>query len=235
MSTTERFICRTCGYIGYTEKGKEGSVLITFVLLLFYLIPGIIYALWRSSTKYKECAACGSKDIIPLDTPIGQKLYEEVKSSPTASAIPVRLQKKQAFENAKAQNNKTTGVVIFVLLPFVLFVCAFMDKTPSRMGAPSPAASQTANPASLSLLYLPKNKQAELLGKSVGGGCVGKIPFYMGMGKKGISKDLAFWSISCVDGREYTVEINPSGSGKVLECATLKKLNAGQCFTKLVQ
>jgi hypothetical protein len=55
----------------------------------------------------------------------------------------------------------------------------------------------------------------------------------MGIDDSGFSRDKAFWSIRCDDGREFAVQVNPDGTSGVLECADLKLLKAGACFQKL--
>ena len=88
------------------------------------------------------------------------------------------------------------------------------------------------NGANAYLLSLAPNARAQMLGKVVGDRCVGKETFYMGIGTSGFSRDKAFWSVRCQDGRSYVVEAHPDGTSKVLECAALKALHAGECFKK---
>jgi hypothetical protein len=90
-----------------------------------------------------------------------------------------------------------------------------------------------ANGANAYLLSISTEARAAMLGKVVGDNCAGKIAFYMGIGVSGFSKDKAFWSVRCQDGREFAVEVHADGNGKVLECTVLKALNAGECFKKL--
>jgi hypothetical protein len=94
-------------------------------------------------------------------------------------------------------------------------------------------AMALSNPANDYLLSISSAQQADALGKIVGDSCVGGTAFYMGAGEKGIGKDKAFWSLRCVDGREFEIMVNPEGSSKVLECSYLRLMNAGECFKKL--
>ena len=89
------------------------------------------------------------------------------------------------------------------------------------------------NPANDYLFSITPAAQAAMLGKVVGTGCVGRTAFYMGIGETGFAKDKAFWSLRCSDGREFEVEVDPDGSGKVVECTVVKALHAGSCFKKL--
>lgn len=75
----KEFICTTCGFIGSPKKIVKGSILIEIVLWLFLLIPGLIYSIWRLTTKYDACPKCKNASMIPADSPTGQKLISENK------------------------------------------------------------------------------------------------------------------------------------------------------------
>lgn len=68
-------ICKGCGTAG--DGGKtvtDGSFAVEIVLWLFFLVPGFIYSIWRLTTRHQACGKCGSKELIPLDSPIGKQL-----------------------------------------------------------------------------------------------------------------------------------------------------------------
>lgn len=65
--------CKSCGYSGSTKRFMPGSIIIEIVMWCAFLIPGIIYTLWRHSAEVKVCGKCGSKEVIPLDSPIAQE------------------------------------------------------------------------------------------------------------------------------------------------------------------
>jgi predicted RNA-binding Zn-ribbon protein involved in translation (DUF1610 family) len=67
-------ICENCGANIKPRKKHKGSVLVFLVLCLFLIVPGLIYAAWALSSGYLVCPQCGSKEIIPLNTPRGKKL-----------------------------------------------------------------------------------------------------------------------------------------------------------------
>lgn len=71
------FICTKCGSIGIPQTTAKGSLGIEIILWLFFLIPGLIYSLWRIFSKYSACPQCGSPSMIPTATPAGQKLVKE--------------------------------------------------------------------------------------------------------------------------------------------------------------
>ena len=73
-----KMICTKCGSTGKTKSHTKGSILIELVLWLCFLVPGLIYSLWRLTTRRQVCAACGSHELAPVDSPIGRKLAREL-------------------------------------------------------------------------------------------------------------------------------------------------------------
>lgn len=109
---------------------------------------------------------------------------------------------------------------------------ANMGRAAVALGLITVSAASAANRANDYLLSVDPPTQATTLAGSVGENCKGKTAFYMGIGKSGFSKDKAFWSLRCADGREFMVQVNPDGTSNVMECAILKAVNAGTCFEK---
>ena len=70
-------ICTKCGTVGMGKMFTPGSMFCELVLWLAFLLPGLIYSVWRLSSKKRVCESCGSADLIPVDSPAGQKLLKE--------------------------------------------------------------------------------------------------------------------------------------------------------------
>lgn len=83
-------ICRTCGFAGNPDRFTEGSILIELVLWFTFLIPGVLYSIWRLTTRRDVCAKCKSGAIIPLDTPMGRKLLGELRPTKAKTEDPVK-------------------------------------------------------------------------------------------------------------------------------------------------
>ena len=47
--------CVTCGTTGRPKRVTRGSLLIELVLWLCFIVPGLIYSLWRLSTRHTAC------------------------------------------------------------------------------------------------------------------------------------------------------------------------------------
>jgi hypothetical protein len=75
MST--QMLCTTCGTIGSTTRSMKGSIVTEIILWLFFLIPGIIYSIWRHSTVAWVCRNCGSSAVIPLSSPVAQQALRQ--------------------------------------------------------------------------------------------------------------------------------------------------------------
>ncbi len=73
----QKLICSACGHVGSSKTAVKGNILIEIILWLFFIIPGLIYSIWRSSSRYKKCVVCGSTNLVPVDTPVGRKMLAE--------------------------------------------------------------------------------------------------------------------------------------------------------------
>ncbi|WP_114968528.1 YqaE/Pmp3 family membrane protein [Rhodoferax ferrireducens] len=61
--------CMTCGISGQPKQITKGNVLIEIVLWLCFIIPGLIYSIWRLSSRYKACPSCGGTTLVPIESP----------------------------------------------------------------------------------------------------------------------------------------------------------------------
>ena len=76
-----QLICPNCGTIGKPETVTKGNILIEIGLWLLFLIPGVIYSIWRLTTRTKACRSCGVENMVPLSSPMGIKLQNEFSQS----------------------------------------------------------------------------------------------------------------------------------------------------------
>lgn len=80
-SATGGMICPNCGTQSDPEDVTRGSLGIEIVLWLCFLIPGLIYTIWRHSSKYEACPACHQPGMIPADSPRGKQLAASFSNS----------------------------------------------------------------------------------------------------------------------------------------------------------
>lgn len=75
--------CKQCG-----ESKLKGSGWITFILILFYIIPGLIYMSWRRS-GLGACKFCDSSNVIPVNQkPIEQNQKRIAMNQPLSENVP---------------------------------------------------------------------------------------------------------------------------------------------------
>jgi len=65
-------VCRVCDYAGPVRIETPGSFLIEVVLWIFFIVPGVIYSLWRHASRREVCRNCGSRMMIPPGSPVLQ-------------------------------------------------------------------------------------------------------------------------------------------------------------------
>lgn len=59
-----RYYCTQCHTHTNTAKMK-GNGWIELLLYLFYILPGVIYSVWRRSGKPNSCPTCGHATLVP--------------------------------------------------------------------------------------------------------------------------------------------------------------------------
>lgn len=55
----------------------RGHILIEIILWLCFLIPGVIYSIWRHSTRYDVCGSCGASTLVPVGSPVARTFMKE--------------------------------------------------------------------------------------------------------------------------------------------------------------
>lgn len=61
--------CLDCGTQGKSEIHTPGHRFIEIILWICFIIPGLIYSIWRITARKHACRACGSQRLIPPNTP----------------------------------------------------------------------------------------------------------------------------------------------------------------------
>lgn len=70
-------ICRNCLSQVQPKRETPGSFLVELILWLMCLLPGLIYSLWRLSSRKIVCPACRSEQLVPLNSPAATVLLKE--------------------------------------------------------------------------------------------------------------------------------------------------------------
>ena len=82
-------ICTLCGYSGEVGQKNKGNSLIELILWFFFLVPGLIYSIWRRADRQNICPKCKGIIMIPVNTPVGQKLLYEQMNNPHIKNEPI--------------------------------------------------------------------------------------------------------------------------------------------------
>ncbi len=65
----KKMYCLDCEVAGSPKRVMPGSIGVEVVLWLCFLVPGLIYSVWRHGASYQGCPTCGSKAVVPADSP----------------------------------------------------------------------------------------------------------------------------------------------------------------------
>lgn len=67
-------VCKHCGHVGHPRIHTPGHLAIELVLWLCFIVPGLIYTIWRVTSRHGTCTACQSRDILPRNAPAAQDI-----------------------------------------------------------------------------------------------------------------------------------------------------------------
>ncbi|MBL8316084.1 MAG: hypothetical protein JNK55_20295 [Rubrivivax sp.] len=74
---SDEMVCTNCGHVGETKTLTKGHIAIELILWLCFLIPGIIYSVWRHASRVEVCPVCGNDKLLPKAAPMAQKFLRE--------------------------------------------------------------------------------------------------------------------------------------------------------------
>lgn len=55
--------CHACHFVGRAKTYTPGSFFLEVILWFCFFVPGIIYSIWRLTSRYTGCANCQSRTI----------------------------------------------------------------------------------------------------------------------------------------------------------------------------
>jgi tellurite resistance protein TehA-like permease len=74
--------CTNCGTVGRPVTVTKGSIALELLLWLCFLLPGILYSVWRLSSRYRACPSCRAGNMIPTDSPRARERLEIRRAGP---------------------------------------------------------------------------------------------------------------------------------------------------------
>jgi hypothetical protein len=78
LSMAKDLFCTACGHVGPGKTHTRGSIGMEILLWLLLIVPGLIYSVWRHTTRGEVCGVCGAANLIPLDSPVAQKMRRDL-------------------------------------------------------------------------------------------------------------------------------------------------------------
>jgi hypothetical protein len=93
------------------KRVTPGSGWITFLLLWIFIVPGLIYWIWRHTSTCASCSRCGSKNVIPTGSPVAQDV---IATRPLVAAS--LAQAKQERRDKRVGVYVVGGLVVLLLI-----------------------------------------------------------------------------------------------------------------------
>lgn len=61
---TKKYVCMECGCQRDPVDAKRGLLVIEICMWLLYILPGVIYSIWRRVRKYQVCPQCRNPSVV---------------------------------------------------------------------------------------------------------------------------------------------------------------------------
>ncbi|MBU1282880.1 MAG: hypothetical protein KJ989_15255 [Gammaproteobacteria bacterium] len=65
--------CPSCGATNSGRTQTKGSIFVELILWLCFLLPGLIYSIWRLASRQQVCQTCSNPGLIPTNSPRAKK------------------------------------------------------------------------------------------------------------------------------------------------------------------
>ena len=76
----KEFVCLDCGSRARSVQVTQGSTTIELILWVCLIVPGLIYSVWRLTTRKWACPVCGGHHLVPPDSPVGRRTLRDAKT-----------------------------------------------------------------------------------------------------------------------------------------------------------
>jgi len=84
------------------------------LLWLLFIVPGVLYSIWRLSSRCTACEKCHAPNLIPMDSPRGRQLVQELHGT-TPQAI------QQSDVSASAARGRMYLAIIGFVIAFLVY------------------------------------------------------------------------------------------------------------------
>jgi hypothetical protein len=138
----EQKLCAVCGTVGDTKRNMKGSILTELFLWLFFLLPGLIYSIWRHTTVTQVCRNCGSSAVIPLDSPVARQALAG-RSPTVGQVVQPQVVQPQARASGMSPGKAIAIVAAFVVFAFIVWASTGTSPNTTHLDSPVPPASNS--------------------------------------------------------------------------------------------
>jgi len=129
-------VCKDCGYTGNLRKRSRANELIALILLLFFILPGLIYLIWGWSSRACRCPQCKGSNVIPADSPVGRQLVQAPQASLKQSVHIPFLSEEKLRKNLQTLSEieppNSDGDAMFHLPGLQLLIREFQNESPQE-------------------------------------------------------------------------------------------------------
>jgi hypothetical protein len=115
LVNSKEMVCKDCGVTEEITKTAPGSLLIEIILWCCFLVPGLIYSIWRSSSRRYQCPKRSSLNVIPVDSPMAKQIAKTIEPNSAPSSSQAEI---------KAMWRKTHPIATFFYNPWTICVGA---------------------------------------------------------------------------------------------------------------
>ncbi len=165
MNSAGRFLCTNCGYLGRATRIVPGSNVLGIFLLFFFILPGLIYAVWQQINSGQGCPVCKHTDsIIPESSPRAKQMIASGFATPSLTTILASSQSSASQSSSasvsvpsnaphqtlnETSSNKSSLVIATVgLFVFGIIAISFYSKSTPASKAPAVKSSVVVSPQS---------------------------------------------------------------------------------------
>jgi hypothetical protein len=105
-------ICKTIS--AEPERIVPGSAATEVLLWVIFLLPGVVYSIWRSNAAKNVCPSCHSTAIVPIESPMGQEIHRAFPSPIPVAPEPV------------VYGQNTPGATKYIGIVFLVLICILL-------------------------------------------------------------------------------------------------------------
>lgn len=113
----EIMVCLRCEDAAEPARVTPGSIWIEIVLWLAFLVPGLVYSIWRLTARHHACPNCGGADLVPLHSSAARRVLAGRPEGARLAELASR-----ARAGSGAPSGSIAGAVIVVVLVFAAVI-----------------------------------------------------------------------------------------------------------------